>query len=58
MASALRFGRKLKMPSTRAIKHKILTMMLRDTLQAGSAAGDPPADIPQVKTPPVTAPSA
>ena len=26
----LRFGRKLKLPSTRAIKYELLTMMLRD----------------------------
>jgi hypothetical protein len=29
-----RFGRKLKLPSTRAIKHEILTLMLRDHLKA------------------------
>jgi len=28
----LRFGRKLKLPSTRAIKHQILIMMLQDEI--------------------------
>jgi hypothetical protein len=31
-----RFGRKLKLPSSRAIKHEILTLMLQDHLKAQS----------------------
>jgi hypothetical protein len=30
----LRFGRKLKLPSTKAIKHQILSLMLQDHLKA------------------------
>ena len=33
-----RFGRKLKLPSTRAIKHEILTLMLQDALKAQAVA--------------------
>jgi hypothetical protein len=33
-----RFGRKLKLPSTIAIKHGILSMMLRDELKAQTLA--------------------
>ncbi len=33
-----RFGRKLKLPSTIAIKHGLMTMMLRDQLAAEAAA--------------------
>ena len=33
-----RFGRKLKLPSTVAIKHGILTMMLQDELKAQAPA--------------------
>jgi hypothetical protein len=29
-----RFGRKVKLPSTRAIKHEVLTSMWRDALKA------------------------
>ena len=36
----LRFGRKLKLPSTHAIKHQLLMMMLRDERNAIAAAGD------------------
>ena len=35
----LRFGRKLKLPSTRAIKHAILSMMLHDHLKAQATEG-------------------
>ena len=33
-----RFGRKLKLPSTIAIKHEILRMMLQDEIKAQAAA--------------------
>jgi hypothetical protein len=33
-----RFGRTLKLPSTRAIKHQILTLMLQDHLRAQAIA--------------------
>jgi hypothetical protein len=29
-----RFGRKIKLPSTRAIKHQLLTMMFEDEIRA------------------------
>ena len=35
----LRFGQKLKLPSTRAIKHAILSMMLHDHLKAQATEG-------------------
>ena len=35
---AHRFGRKLKLPSTRAIKHGILRMMLQGELKAQASA--------------------
>jgi hypothetical protein len=35
----LRFGRKLKLPSTRAIKHALLSMMLQDHLKAEVVPG-------------------
>jgi hypothetical protein len=37
----LRFGRKLKLPSTIAIKHQILTLMLQDHLEAQGFESDP-----------------
>jgi len=37
----LRFGRKLKLPSTIAIKHQILTLMLQDHLKAQGFESDP-----------------
>jgi hypothetical protein len=33
-----RFGRKVKLPSTIAIKHEILSMMLQDVLKAQTSA--------------------
>jgi hypothetical protein len=30
----LRFGRKIKLPSTRAIKHQLLTLMFEDEIRA------------------------
>ena len=38
-----RFGRKLKLPSTVAIKHGILKMMLRDQLATQAVAAKPGA---------------
>ena len=38
-----RFGRKLKLPSTIAIKHGILKMMLQDELKAQAVAAKPNA---------------
>ena len=35
-----RFGRKLKLPSTMAIKHGILSMMLQDELKAQTLAAE------------------
>ena len=35
-----RFGRKLKLPSTMAIKHGILSMMLQDELKAQALAAE------------------
>ncbi len=37
-----RFGRKLKLPSTIAIKHGLMTMMLRDQIAAEAAAPSAP----------------
>ncbi|MET0867760.1 MAG: hypothetical protein ABWY35_06625 [Pseudorhodoplanes sp.] len=34
-----RFGRKLKLPSTAAIKHELLMLMLEDELKAVPAGG-------------------
>jgi hypothetical protein len=36
-----RFGRKLKLPSTIAIKHGILSLMLQDALKAQALAAEP-----------------
>jgi len=35
-----RFGRKLKLPSTMAIKHGILSLMLQDQLKAQTLAAE------------------
>lgn len=34
-----RFGQKIRMPSTTAIKHQILSHMLEDEIQAASGSG-------------------
>ena len=40
-----RFGRKLKLPSTVAIKHGILRMMLQDELRAQATAANADEDL-------------
>ena len=37
---SLRFGRKVKLPATKAIKHQILSLMLQDHLKAQSFETD------------------
>jgi hypothetical protein len=45
----LRFGRKLSLPSTIAIKHQIRKMMADDQIKKAEAeAGAEPTDIPQM----------
>ena len=40
-----RFGRKLKLPSTMAIKHGILSKMLQDELKAQALAAEADEDL-------------
>jgi hypothetical protein len=43
-----RFGRKLKLPSTMAIKHQIRRLMFEDTLKDVEAARESPGEAPAV----------
>jgi hypothetical protein len=40
MVSALRFGRRQKVPYTVEIKHQLLTLWLKDQIQKEAAAGE------------------
>jgi hypothetical protein len=47
MTGALRFGRRIKVPSTVEIKHQLLTLWLKDQMEKEAAASEAAATSPK-----------
>lgn len=47
MTGALRFGRRIKVPSTVEIKHQLLTLWLKDQMKKEAAASEADATQPE-----------